>query len=884
MEEMNQQTTPTEPGSEPRMFRFKSLKTYGDTEWLADNRKHYRQVYDASELSYIYAELCFYNKGYDREDWSATIELKCFNNALKNKPLCHLVLRRDITRAEPVVHIREGWGNKKEGAFWKPGTYFWEAYIDGVKVGSRFFYVQSAGQAPAEIPDDYAILSGVSMYEGPMDDVPAGERVYLSQLDAQETRFVYLELQFQNQLLDRDWYFELAIKFFNQSRELKGRVVKFVPVPSGENTVMLSVGWGSDARGTWREGVYTAELIFMDRWMGTVYIEMGPENMAGHPMVWLPGEDRARMLFGPVPGAQGLEQVLESLDSLIGLETVKRQVRDRAAYMEFIRLRQQKGYEEDSKPHLHAVFKGNPGTGKTTVANLMGEIYFQLGLLSRGHVHAVDRADLVGEFIGQTAPKVREAIEKARGGVLFIDEAYALARTQDDLKDFGREVIEILVKEMSDGPGDLAIIAAGYPTEMDHFIQSNPGLKSRIKMEVNFPDYLPEELSRIAGVAAEQMGVSTGPEASRLIDQILIREYRDRDKSFGNARFVFDLIERAKVQLGLRVMSTSNPEELPNEDLEAILPEDILKAMAKDGKAGLLLPIDEELLEEALRELEGLRGLAAIKRDIRETVMLVRYYLSQGETQLHRFSMHTLFVGNPGTGKTTVARILARIYKALGLLERGHVVETDRQGLVAGYVGQTAIKTAERIREAQGGVLFIDEAYSLTQSGTGTAGDFGDEAIQTLLKRMEDGRGNFFLFAAGYPDNMEKFLKANPGLKSRFDKTLVFEDYQADELVAIAESQLAESGFRLSDEASRELNEWIHVLYRQRDKFFGNARLVRQITEGITKHHRTLLAQSHAEGRPMDKDSIGPLSIKATRESLSSGEWGRQGIGFRAGS
>jgi SpoVK/Ycf46/Vps4 family AAA+-type ATPase len=872
-------TTPINDSAD--RYKFLSIRTYADTEWLADNRKRYRQVYDQFELSYIYAELSFINKMFDREDWSATIELKCYRSQQKTKPVCHLTLERDIPRTESTVFIREGWGNKKEGVFWKPGTYYWEALIDGQKVGSRFFYVQTTGQKSMMLPDDYVHLTGVRMYEGPMDDVPEHERGYLEQFDFRDTRFVYLELQLENQIPGQAWYLELVTKFFNEGRELKGRVVKFVSVREEDVYLTVTVGWGSDTRGTWREGTYTAEIVFLDRLMATVYVDMSEEYLPGSPLVLLPGHDRAFPMADPRPDERGLQEVLAEMDSLIGLDSVKKQVRERAAYMEFLRLRQRRGFLEEGQIQLHAVFKGNPGTGKTTVARMMGAIYFQLGLLSRGHVHTVDRADLVGEYIGQTAPKVKEALDKARGGVLFIDEAYALARANDDVKDFGKEVIEILVKEMSDGQGDLAVIAAGYPAEMDHFTKSNPGLRSRFKMDISFPDYQPTELSRIAAVAAGKLEVVLEPEAWRLVDQIIIREYRERDRSFGNARFVFDLIEQTKIQLGLRVMAAEDPDNLAQEDLSLIRAEDIIRARATEVSGRPTLPVDEELLEEALAELDALHGLARIKKDIRDTVMLVRYYLASDSNQVHRFSMHTLLVGNPGTGKTTVARILAKVYKALGLLERGHVVETDRQGLVAGYVGQTAIKTAERIQEAQGGVLFIDEAYALSQPGSGAAGDFGDEAIQTLLKRMEDHRGNFFVFAAGYPDNMEKFLKANPGLKSRFDRTLVFDDYAVAELMEIAEWQLQEARFQLSIEARLGLEAWIRDLHQQRDRFFGNARVIRQITDQLIKLHQTHLAGLHAEGNTIASQEIGADTIEQARQSSRSGEWDRKGIGFR---
>jgi SpoVK/Ycf46/Vps4 family AAA+-type ATPase len=242
-------------------------------------------------------------------------------------------------------------------------------------------------------------------------------------------------------------------------------------------------------------------------------------------------------------------------------------------------------------------------------------------------------------------------------------------------------------------------------------------------------------------------------------------------------------------------------------------------------------------------------GLETVKNEIDELVKLVRFYREIGKDVRQSFSLHAVFTGNPGTGKTTVARILAQIYKALGILERGNLVECDRQALVGGYVGQTGIKTAEMIDKAQGGVLFIDEAYALSEGGEN---DFGKEAIETLLKRMEDNRGDFIVIVAGYTDNMRQFLESNPGLRSRFDRELHFDDYSSEQLYQIAMKMLQGNGIVPAKEASEHLKSYFGVIHAARNKFFGNARNVRKVVEETIKNQHLRLAKLNAAERTLD--------------------------------
>ncbi|MEM6725865.1 MAG: AAA family ATPase, partial [Bacteroidota bacterium] len=840
-------------------YKFRDLKVYASTEWLTDNKKKYRQVFDKGQTTFIYAELSFYNKMFDRLDWEVEVELKCFSTKKGQKEICSLPFKRKVSKYDNIIFIREGWGNKKPGQFWKKGTYYWEAWIEGEKVGSKYFYIEEIQQKEEENNSGFINLTSLKLYEGPYDDVPFSERVYYKNFSSAETRYIYTEIVLENLNLGKSWQCELFVKFHNNARELKGMVTRLQRVDKDDETIQITAGWGSNVKGSWRKDKYSADIIFMDKLLASVPFEVKEDFEEGLAGVILPDRLAPITMATESITDESFEDVMANLDQLIGLSSIKEQVRDHAKYIQFLQLRKEKGFEETEEINIHSVFIGNPGTGKTTVAKMMGKLYKKMGLLTKGHVHEVDRVDLIGEYIGQTAPKVKEAIEKARGGILFVDEAYALARTNDDSKDFGREVIEILVKEMSDGAGDMAVIVAGYPKEMQHFLDSNPGLKSRFKIYYEFSDYLPQELAEIANYASTNKNVRLSVDSKERIDELITEAYRNRDRSFGNARFVNDIIEQAKVNLGLRIMKTDNPRELSEEDLSTVEIVDVENIKIKRQKRLPHIPIDERLLEEATEELNSLIGMQNIKKQIGELIQLVRFYRETGRNVLNKFFLHTVFIGNPGTGKTTVARILTKIYKAVGVLERGHMIETDRQGLVAGYIGQTALKTAEKIEEAMGGVLFIDEAYALSQSG-GSNGDYGNEAIQTLIKRMEDSRGEFFVFVAGYPENMDAFLKTNPGLRSRFDKILQFEDYNSEELYEICLLMLQEEGLTATEEATEHLKKYLAFQYEYRDKYFGNARTVRNLVTEAVKNQNLRLSQLSKKQRT--KDMINLLTIE----------------------
>ena len=509
----------------------------------------------------------------------------------------------------------------------------------------------------------------------------------------------------------------------------------------------------------------------------------------------------------------GLIRIGESereLNELIGLAGIKDSVRKIKAYA-----LANKGSEA---LNLHMCFYGNPGTGKTEVARIIAGILYENKILPTKKLIEVDRGGLVGQYVGETPQKTMSVIQRAMGGVLFIDEAYALVPRDGGGWDYGHEAIATLIKAMEDYRGKFCVILAGYRNQMHEMIAANPGFQSRIQFELDFPNYSRGELAQITELMLRKRKYTMVDSAmEKLLD---ITDVSRKDPNFANARQIRNMLDQVVMCQNVRAAGTEDRELGLVDVNQYIRDAGIVLPSSGEGKSAKIMTGEEEL--------DRLIGLTTIKRMVRK----IKAYAKKNASD-RGFNLHMCFLGNPGTGKTEVARILSRILYDAGVLKESKLVETDSTGLLGQYVGETGPKTQRIIRDAMGGVLFIDEAYALCagNSASGSATNYGDEALAVLLKEMEDHRGQFCVILAGYKDEMNKMVGANPGFKSRIQFTLEFPDYSREELGEIAVSFLSAKNYTIDDAALNKLLD-VTEYYRQHPNF-ANARTVRSIVDQV---------------------------------------------------
>lgn len=545
------------------------------------------------------------------------------------------------------------------------------------------------------------------------------------------------------------------------------------------------------------------------------------------------------------------KNITKELDDMIGLDKVKTELHNIFDGVSSSRILFEKlGTFDQDMPDLSFVFEGNPGTGKTTVARLMGKILAGYGLLQDPEVKEYDKASIVSSVRGGSVKLVNQMFDDCIGKVLFIDEAYRLA-SQD-----GKEAIDQIVQNMTlpQYQGKMAIILAGYPGDMAELMNINDGIERRFSFRLRFEDYTNEQLTQMYKhyIAKMELKLADGCE-----EKILAWfKSKKRGKHFANGGLIKILHKDIKSLMGQRFRK--NPEVTEKSFFITIIPDDIPDANRRTRKTG-------RTLSASWKELNELKGIDAIRTQFQEYVEWSHYCLDNPYSPVSKsFRPHMSFLGNPGTGKSTVARLFGKILQEEGLLLNNNFVEVSPEALIAEYVGQTAPKAQKEFERARGGVLFIDEAYELFKKGKeGGGNQFGQEAITALIKFMEDDRDTIIILA-GYTDEIRYLIKyGNPGLQSRVTNEFIFEDYTPDILFDILLQKLY--GHEVSDDFNTSMRHIINYEYEHRNREWGNARTIENY---YTEIFRNYLVKHHAEG-VIDTDCIPDSLMKDLRQQLS---------------
>ena len=561
------------------------------------------------------------------------------------------------------------------------------------------------------------------------------------------------------------------------------------------------------------------------------------EQMREFARAWQP--DNLPEAPSPPPTAVEAEpDSLDELNGLVGRQELKNELRRLANFLKIEGMRKRR--QGDNNPEslvVNLLLSGNPGTGKSTAARILGQILKGVGALPEGHLVELDRTST------RSTDVYNGAVERALGGVLLVNDAEHLLQSAQDAN--GKAAIAALLNRLRNDRGRFAFVLAGHPEGLEDFVKAQ-GFDTFFRHHFMLPDFEADELGQLFQKLAREKGLSLPEESLQSLQALMRTVHKQRGPRFANLKVVQELLETAVEQQADRL---GHQAEVSDDDLFTLLPEDIPVRQvglwnaqkSQESATRLSEPPADDSLEKVLAEVDRMIGLPKVKAKVHQLVNFFKVEKMRGsQTQI---AMHMVFSGAPGTGKTTVARLMGRLFKALELLSRGQLVETDRSGLVGSYLGQTAPKTNAIIDQAIHGVLFIDEAYNLS---TRDDDSFGLEAINTLLKRMEDSYDRLSVICAGYTEDMEDFLNTNPGLQSRMQHRLDFEDYTQDQLLEIFQLIARTRGFMLAPGANESAAAQLRTVPASEQGVFGNGRGVRNFFEHCLERQAARLAYAQA--------------------------------------
>lgn len=781
--------------------------------------RDYRTVYAVGEIKELYVDTEVFNQHCGGDNQKCNISVHLFRLE-GEKAVCiaekngSMELETDDTQVayEEILTAQD----LKDGA-WQEGVYRLYVEIGGEAGQSDDIYIiEGSGESDKYFRPMYVAIDRVCEET----DETASKRPHSFRvLDSQDLKSVRFLFMAQN-LLQKEWIYEFVIRVVGQNGILKSmqtaKAAHFMKDQEGHDNALLCFGIDmGNAEGLSEEGEYTMIVSFLGKVILNMPFIIGKQDVPYDFVQELTVENGRAQEAQDVLNNYSQEdrdEIMDRLYRMVGLRRVKEEITRIVEYAEFIRLRKEHGFEARLSP-MHLIFAGNSGMGKSTVANMLGELFKVLGLLSNGKVHHFKRRDFVQEGAAVEEQLVRRALQTSRGGILYIEEAGDLFHMGEE-EDRGVVALGVLHSILLHEKPDVLVILEDGEDEMNYLLSMLPDLKKVFTKHLYFENYTSDELMDITRNKLRKLQYRFTPAAEEKFNKQLQMACIDKEEDFENGHYIDEKLEEAARQMARRLMS-QNQGDYSKEELMLIEAEDIVLPEAGDP-------------DKSMEKLNAMVGLGELKQSIAQHLNYV-YFIR--ERQKHGFAdvlppLNMIFSGNPGTGKTTVVKMMGEIYQAVGVLTRPNVVIQDGRNLSVD-TGMQPVQVAEALVDmSMGGILYISQADILLQS------EYGKVVLEMLLGNLSTEECDNLIVVLGcYPDKVDMLLKTYPGLTEFFPYRFNFTDYTPDELLKIAENKLKEKNYSFHPKAKAAFFELISKAYENRNKNFGNVLLVEKIVE-----------------------------------------------------
>lgn len=781
--------------------------------------KSYRTVFNLQEAETLFVDVELLNKQCEEDDWKTSISILLYwFDGEKGVCIAEKAGTIEFSKNEGWVRYSELIAVKDLNGFQlREGVYRVVIVVEGMQASSEDLFFMEGRE---RVGDCCRVLDAGIDRNCDETQTESEARIHsykvLNKAGLKDVRFYMLA---QN-LLKKEWVYEFVIRVLSENGDTKllRRVVsgQYMKTPSG-NCIYFMVDLSGEKTGFWTAGNYTLMVSGFDQLMFVLHFTIGDKEVPYRfeqeirGMVSVPSEQP----LGEY-SVEGKEEVLDRIYRLVGLRKVKEEITRIADYLEFIRLRQANGFTSRF-PAVHMVFTGHPGTGKNTVAEMVGELFYRLGILPNSAVYHCNRDCLVKDGEAVEEQLVRQAISMSKGGVLFIDRAGDLFHPEDP-NDRGIVALSVLMGILAAESPNVLVILADEEDEVEDIFAAIPELKKVFSRQLCFEDYTPEELMEITQVKLEKRQYQFTPAAKEKFYKILRTVCMAKDFDFTNGSFIDERIEEAELRMSKRLMSNGRT-DYQRDDLMLITEEDIVEE-------------EVENFNVPLEKFKTMVGLGQLKQNLLHHLNYV-YFIR--ERQKYGFTdvmppLNMIFSGNPGTGKLTVAKMIGEIYQASGILEKQEVVVQNGRGFGAetGLSPQQVV--AALLEAARGGVLYIEEADVLPAS------EYGLAVLELLLSVMStETSGELVVILAGYSDKIDKMLETNPNLKDYFPYRFQFNDYTSEELLQIAVDKFKEKEYMLHPKALEMFRTLIGRICNKKDKRFGNVLLIDKMVEATIR-------------------------------------------------